>query len=162
MIHFSWIRFNVGRLANWQTGRWAFGQAGCRQAGIWAVGLSDRFIRKRQLWLSYLLSGELNALAWFPWMAAHCLSGKSGQNQELSKSWVENRNRNPERSESKDSKGKVDSYDGCNSIFRYDRSIFCLPHWPNFSDIFDLCIHWVSVVRGSVHCESQCSGKPKS
>jgi hypothetical protein len=63
MIHFSWIRFNVGRLANWQTGRWAFGQAGCRQAGIWAVGLSDRFIRKRQLGLSYLLSGELNALA---------------------------------------------------------------------------------------------------
>ena len=33
-------------------------------------------------------------------------------------------------------------------IFRYGRSIFCLPHWPNFSDIFDLCLHWVSVVRG--------------
>ena len=32
-------------------------------------------------------------------------------------------------------------------IFRYCRSIFCLPHWPNFSDIFDLCVHWVSVVR---------------
>ena len=32
-------------------------------------------------------------------------------------------------------------------IFRYGRSIFCLPHWPNFSDIFDLCLHWVSVVR---------------
>ena len=31
-------------------------------------------------------------------------------------------------------------------IFRYGRSIFCLPHWPHFSDIFDLCIHWVSVV----------------
>ena len=25
--------------------------------------------------------------------------------------------------------------------------IFCLPHQPNFSDIFDLCLHWVSVVR---------------
>ena len=24
-------------------------------------------------------------------------------------------------------------------IFRYGRSIFCLPHQPNFSDIFDLC-----------------------
>ena len=24
---------------------------------------------------------------------------------------------------------------------------FCLPHRPNFSDIFDLCLHWVSVVR---------------
>ena len=33
-------------------------------------------------------------------------------------------------------------------IFRYGRSIFCLPHWPKFSDFFDLCLHWVSVVRG--------------
>ena len=32
-------------------------------------------------------------------------------------------------------------------IFRYSQSIFCLPHRPNFSDIFDLCLHWVSVVR---------------
>ena len=35
-------------------------------------------------------------------------------------------------------------------IFRYGQSIFCLPHRPNFSDIFDLCLHWVSVVRGLV------------
>ena len=33
-------------------------------------------------------------------------------------------------------------------IFRYGGRIFCLPHRPNFSDIFDLCLHWVSVVRG--------------
>ena len=33
-------------------------------------------------------------------------------------------------------------------IFRYGRSIFCLPHQPNFSDILDLCLHWVSAVRG--------------
>ena len=33
-------------------------------------------------------------------------------------------------------------------IFRHGRSIFCLPNRPNFSDIFDLCLHWVSVVRG--------------
>ena len=33
--------------------------------------------------------------------------------------------------------------------FRYDQSIFCLPHRPNFSDIFDLCLRWVSVVRVS-------------
>ena len=26
-------------------------------------------------------------------------------------------------------------------IFRYGRSIFCLPHQPNFSDILDLCLH---------------------
>ena len=26
--------------------------------------------------------------------------------------------------------------------------IFCLPNQPNFSDIFDLCLHWMSVVRG--------------
>ena len=32
-------------------------------------------------------------------------------------------------------------------IFRYGGSIFCLPHQPNLSDIFDLCLHWVSVVR---------------
>ena len=32
-------------------------------------------------------------------------------------------------------------------IFRYGQSIFCLSHRPNFSDIFDLCLHWVSVVR---------------
>ena len=32
-------------------------------------------------------------------------------------------------------------------IFRYRRSIFCLPHRPKFSDLLDLCLHWVSVVR---------------
>ena len=36
-------------------------------------------------------------------------------------------------------------------IFRYGGSIFCLPHRPIFSDIFDLCLHWVSVVRGPDH-----------
>ena len=33
-------------------------------------------------------------------------------------------------------------------IFRYSRSIFCLPHQPKLSDFFDLCHHWVSVVCG--------------
>ena len=34
-------------------------------------------------------------------------------------------------------------------IFSYGRSIFCLPHRPKFSDIFDEGIlHWVSVVLG--------------
>ena len=32
-------------------------------------------------------------------------------------------------------------------IFTYGRSIFCLPHRPKISDFFDLCFHWVSVVR---------------
>ena len=32
-------------------------------------------------------------------------------------------------------------------IFKYGQTIFCLPHRPIFSDIFDLCLHWVSVVR---------------
>ena len=32
-------------------------------------------------------------------------------------------------------------------IFRYGRSIFCLPHRPKFPDFFDLCLHWVSIVR---------------
>ena len=33
-------------------------------------------------------------------------------------------------------------------ILWYAGSIFCVPHRPNFSDIFDLCLHWVSVVCG--------------
>ena len=40
---------------------------------------------------------------------------------------------------------KINSH---SQISKYDQSIFCLPHWPNFSDIFDLCLHWASVVRG--------------
>ena len=36
-------------------------------------------------------------------------------------------------------------------IFMYGRSIFCLPNRPNFSDIFDLCLHCVSVVREIVY-----------
>ena len=36
-------------------------------------------------------------------------------------------------------------------IIKYGQSIRCLPHWPNFSDIFDLCLHWVSVVR-ALYC----------
>ena len=36
-------------------------------------------------------------------------------------------------------------------ILRYGRSKFCLPFRPNISDIFDICLHWVSVVRGYAH-----------
>ena len=32
-------------------------------------------------------------------------------------------------------------------IFRCLPSMFCLPHWPKILDLFDLCLHWVSVVR---------------
>ena len=36
----------------------------------------------------------------------------------------------------------------CHSqILRYDQSIFCLPHRPKFSYFFDICLHWVSLVR---------------
>ena len=31
-------------------------------------------------------------------------------------------------------------------IFRYSRSIFCLPHRPKFSGFFDLCLHWVYLI----------------
>ena len=31
-------------------------------------------------------------------------------------------------------------------VFRYDQSISCLPHRPKFSNFFDLCLHWVSIV----------------
>ena len=36
-------------------------------------------------------------------------------------------------------------------LFWYSRSIFCLPNRPKFSDFFDLCLHWVSVVRVQNH-----------
>ena len=36
-------------------------------------------------------------------------------------------------------------------IFWYGRSIFCLPHRPKSSGFFDLCLHWVSVVRAYIH-----------
>ena len=42
------------------------------------------------------------------------------------------------------SRPKINSH---SQIFRYGRSIFCLPHRPKFSGFFDLCLHWVSVVR---------------
>ena len=40
--------------------------------------------------------------------------------------------------------------------FRYGQSIFCLPHRPNFSDIFDLCLHWVSVRAWNASVEMAC------
>ena len=36
-------------------------------------------------------------------------------------------------------------------ILRYGRSIFCLPLRPKISDFFDLCLDWVSVVRGRTY-----------
>ena len=40
---------------------------------------------------------------------------------------------------------KINSH---SKIFRYGgRSICCLPHLPEFLDFFDLCLHWVSIVR---------------
>ena len=39
---------------------------------------------------------------------------------------------------------KINSH---SQIFRYGQSIFSLPHRPKFSDVFDLCLHGVSVVR---------------
>ena len=44
-------------------------------------------------------------------------------------------------------------------IFRYVQSIFCLPHRPKISDFFDLCLHWVSVVRATtaVYCQNRSS-----
>ena len=43
---------------------------------------------------------------------------------------------------------KINSH---SQIFRYNRSIFCLPHRPKCSDFFDLYLHWVSVVRVSLY-----------
>ena len=43
-------------------------------------------------------------------------------------------------------------------IFRY--GIFCLPLRPNFSDIFDLCLHCLSVVREAA-CDKGLTNLPK-
>ena len=39
-------------------------------------------------------------------------------------------------------------------IFRYSRSIFCMPHRTKISDFFYSCLHWVSVVRVWHHRDS--------
>ena len=49
---------------------------------------------------------------------------------------------------------KINSH---SQIFRYGRSIFCLPHLPEISDFFDLCFHWMSVVRILDQINSDCS-----
>ena len=38
-------------------------------------------------------------------------------------------------------------------IYRYSRSKFCLPHRPEISDFFDLCLHLVSVFRDLAQCK---------
>ena len=35
-----------------------------------------------------------------------------------------------------------------------------LPHWPKFSDFFDLCLHWVSVVRAHDDVLTPCRVEP--
>jgi hypothetical protein len=47
-------------------------------------------------------------------------------------------------------------------IYRYGRSKFCLPHRPKISDIFELCLHWVSVVRGSKQASKQANEQSSS
>jgi hypothetical protein len=39
---------------------------------------------------------------------------------------------------------KINSH---SQIIRYGQSKFCLSHMPKFSDFFNLCLHWVFVVR---------------
>ena len=57
--------------------------------------------------------------------------------------------RTPREEKSFTARPKIHSH---SQIFRYGRSIFCLPLRPNFSDIFDLCLHWLSViVRAMAH-----------
>ena len=40
-------------------------------------------------------------------------------------------------------------------IVRNSRNIFCLPHRPKWSDFFDICLHWVSLVRVSPYARSR-------
>ena len=46
-------------------------------------------------------------------------------------------------------------------ILRYGRGIFCLSHRPNFSDSFNLCLHWVSVVRAYRQCVQKSKSNKK-
>ena len=46
-------------------------------------------------------------------------------------------------------------------IFRYGQSLFCLPQRPKISDFFDLCLHWVSVVRGIDHLSAKVNKERK-
>ena len=34
------------------------------------------------------------------------------------------------------------------NVYVYSQSISYLPDLPKFSDFFDLCLHWMSIVRG--------------
>ena len=40
------------------------------------------------------------------------------------------------------------------NVYVYSQSISYLPHLPKFSDFFDLCLHWMSVLRSP--CVPRC------
>ena len=83
-----------------------------------------------------------------PWTLTLCLLQKGG----IIVMWCTNTKvhglRTPREEIAFTARPKIQSQ---SQIFRYGGSIFCLPHRPNFSDIFDLCLHWASVVRAQKH-----------
>ena len=77
-----------------------------------------------------------------------CLFGGSSKQREVaggSKYGSRHGLRTPREEIAFTARPKIHSH---SQIFRYGRSIFFLPHRPKFSDVYDLCLHWVSVVRG--------------
>ena len=73
-----------------------------------------------------------------------CLTCKLGWNRNSFSHGL----RTPREEKAFTARPKIHSH---SQIFRYGQSIFCLPLRPNFSDIFDLCLHWKSVVRVYVY-----------
>ena len=76
------------------------------------------------------------------WLLANCFVLLNRAKFELD--WTNHGLRTPSEEIAFTARPKIHSH---SQIFRYSRSIFCLPHRPKFSDFFELCLHWVSVVR---------------
>ena len=126
------------------------------QGGNMQAHYSNRNLNFRQLLFRFLF-GKNSAcpLIWAncsstPWFTLLLLLGKIFFTEFCVYQVRINQNhglRTPREEKAFTARPKIHSH---SQIFRYGRSIFCLPLRPNFSDIFDLCLHWVSVVRGFI------------
>ena len=73
-------------------------------------------------------------LTWCPW--------PKGYFESIFHNWEDHGPRMPREENLFTEQPKIHSHP---KIFKYGRSIFCLPHHPTFLDIFDLCLHWLSL-----------------
>ena len=89
---------------------------------------------KRWNWLN-----ENKLICWFVRRVSSCHNWPNRNQYKLNHGL-----RTPKEERAVTARPKIQSE---SQIFRYGWSIFCLPHQPNFLDIFDLCLHRVSIVR---------------